>query len=261
LPTRQHVRQPGKYGAFKILPHGKKAAPANWCKNGRKRKIKMANEIFKKFIQKDVTFQYPKLDQPHRFNSAEGRSEPCGAAASGAAYSVAFDLSAAAAKQFHADLKAHYESCRGADKTLPAFAKVFGFKKTDDGLFRFTAKRNATTTRGTPAKPVDVMEVIEGKMTPLEDKQIWGGSKGHLRVTAFPTKSPASGEGGISLALDAVVVTDVVRGGNDFSDFDIPMAESKPDVSSEFDDFGVQPATTAKPVNPAGQTEDDIDFG
>lgn len=174
----------------------------------------MEHNDFKSFVQKNVTLMYPRLDQTYRFNSAESRSEPCEPTAAGAAWSVSFTLSDEDAKAFYKALKAHYEEC-AKHKKLPEFKTVFGMKKGDDGVITWRAKRNGTTAAGKPNQPP--MVVGRDPRVPLENKAIWGGSVGSVKMLAFPTKSPG-GEGGITLLLDAVQVVEAKYGGSDLSD-------------------------------------------
>jgi len=205
-----------------------------------------SNPVFKKVVLKDIELAYPRLDNTYRYNSAEQRSEPCNPTAQGAAWSVTWNMSHEAAAKLHGELKAHYETCRQRDTTLPEFDKVFGMKKQDNGLVSFRAKKNGTNRSGEANQPPTV---IGADKQPLENKAIWTGSTGTIRVIAFPSKSP-QGEGGISLLLDAVQVIDPVYGGDGLDDFDsytpaapanddpfgLPPVEEKPTAKSTFDE-------------------------
>lgn len=172
----------------------------------------MAKEDFRKFMARDVVFQYPRLNQTYKFNTSEKKSEPCSPSAGGAAYSVAFQMNKQAAVSFFNELKAHYQQ----RKSSPEFSKVFGMRKLDDGTVEFRAKRNGTNSDGKLNNPP---EVIDGKRKPLADTAIWGGSRGNIRVTAYPATDP-QGFGGISLLIDTVQVTHAVYGGNNLDDFE-----------------------------------------
>jgi hypothetical protein len=63
-----------------------------------------------------------------------------------------------------------------------------------------------------------VPTVVKADHTPLEDRAIWGGSEGHVRVLAFAATNPQDKSGGISLLLDAVVVTKAEYGGDGLGD-------------------------------------------
>jgi hypothetical protein len=214
----------------------------------------MASEVFKKLVFKGVEFQYPKVNQPYKFNTHEQRSEPCAPTATGAAYSVGFTISMEEAKKAAAELKQHYEACRANDKKLPAFAKVFGFKKQENGSVLVTAKKRAVTNAGDVARPP---QVVDGALKPLERLDFWSGSKGSIRILAFPTKSP-DGEGGISLLLDVIQVTEPVYGdanslAGDFGAVDnFETLESQPTKP---------PATGSRKAAPPPFDPDDVGFG
>ena len=213
----------------------------------------MAKTDFRPFMIRDVEFKYPRLDQTYRFNTAEKRSEACQPTASNAAYSVSWDMSQDDARKLHADLKAHYESCGRKEP----FTKVFGMKKLDDGRIEFRAKRNGTNSEG---KVNDKPKVIDGMKQPLADLGIWGGSKGNIRVTAYPATDP-DGNGGISLLIDVVQVTHAVYGGASLDDFDeLPMTSSGGNQPADLDDFGVASATPAAAAPKPADLDDEIPF-
>ena len=188
----------------------------------------MANEDFRQFMFRNVEFKYPRLNQTYRYNTAEKRSEPCQPTASNAAYSVAWEMSQADAKAIYAELKAHYES----RKSSPAFSKIFGMKKLENGNIEFRAKRNGTNREGSVNTPP---KVIDGNKQPLADAGFWGGSKGNIRVIAYPATDP-DGAGGISLLIDTVQVTHAVYGGDSLDDFET-TATTIVGAGSELDAF------------------------
>lgn len=203
----------------------------------------MANLDFKKFVFKNVTFSWPRLDQPYRYNPSTEKSEPCPANAQGAGYSLAFVMPNEKAAELFAEMKAHYNDCRTRNSKLPEFSTVFGVKRlTDDqgnetGMAQFTAKRGAMSNDGKMNKePV----VVAADHTPLADKAIWSGSAGHVRVLAFPSTNPQDKSGGISLLLDAVVVTNAEYGGDSLGDDfgepeevdDLPAGDSAPTANA-----------------------------
>jgi hypothetical protein len=213
-----------------------------------------ANPVFKKVVLKNIEFAYPRLDQTYRYNSAEQKSEKCNPTAQGAAWSVSWTMSSEDAKAFYGDLRAHYETCKERDTTLPAFDKVFGMKKLDGGLVSFRAKKNGTNRNGEQNSPPTV---IGGDKQPLADKAIWNGSKGVLRCIAFPSKSP-QGEGGISLLLDAVQVLEPIYGGDGLDDFDMTTPLG---AKQDEDPFGLPPAKPEpKPAPKVDEFEDEIPF-
>lgn len=187
------------------------------------------NDDFMKVLAKNVTFQYPKLNQTYRFNTAQQKSEPCAPTASNAAWSVAFEMTKEQAKPLYEQLKAHYDACKSRNSKMPPFKTVFAMKKLKDengnetGLVQFTAKRNGMKKDGSPNK---APTVIDGQKQPLADLAIWGGSKGTVRAWAVAVVDP-DGQGGISLLLDAVQVTEARYGDGGMDDFD--TVESKAD--------------------------------
>ena len=188
------------------------------------------NDDFLKVLAKNVTFQFPKLNQTYRFNTQKQASEPCAPTASNAAWSVAFDMPKEEARPLYEQLKAHYEACKARTPKMPQFSKVFGMKRLKDehgnetGIVQFTAKRNGMKKDGTPNK---APTVIDGQKQPLADLNIWGGSKGTVRAWAVAVIDP-DGVGGISLLLDACQITEAVYGGGGLDDFDIVEAKDDP---------------------------------
>ena len=182
------------------------------------------NDDFMKVLAKNVTLQYPKLNQTYRFNTQKQASEPCAQTASNAAWSVAFDMTKDEARPIYESLKAHYDACRARNPKMPQFKTVFGMKKNEEtGTVSFTAKRNGMKKDGTPNK---APTVIDGQKQPLADLAFWGGSKGTVRAWAVAVIDP-DGNGGISLLLDAVQVTEARYGDGGMDDFD--TVESKAD--------------------------------
>jgi hypothetical protein len=188
------------------------------------------NDDFLKVLAKNVTLQYPKLNQTYRFNTQKQASEPCAPSASNAAWSVAFEMPRDQAKPLFDEMKAHYDASRARNPKMPQFTKVFGMKKLKDengnetGIIQFTAKRNGMKKDGTANK---APSVIDGQKQPLADLNIWGGSKGTVRAWAVAVVDP-EGLGGISLLLDAVQVTEARYGDGGMDDFDTVESKSDP---------------------------------
>jgi len=182
------------------------------------------NDDFRKVLAKNVTLQYPKLNQTYRYNTQKQASEPCAPTASNAAWSIGFEMPKDQAKALYEDLRAHYEACRSRNSKMPAFKTIFGMKKNEEkGTVSFTAKRNGMKKDGSPNK---APTVIDGQKQPLADLAFWGGSKGTVRAWAVAVVDP-EGNGGISLLLDAVQVTEARYGDGGMDDFD--TVESKAD--------------------------------
>lgn len=182
------------------------------------------NDDFLKVLAKNVTLQFPKLNQTYRFNTQKQASEPCAQTASGAAWSVGFEMSKEDARPIYEQLRAHYEACRSRNSKMPQFKTVFGMKKNEEaGTVSFSAKRNGMKKDGSPNK---APTVIDGQKQPLADLAFWGGSKGTVRAWAVAVVDP-DGNGGISLLLDAVQVTEARYGDGGMDDFD--TVESKAD--------------------------------
>lgn len=188
------------------------------------------NDDFLKVLAKNVTLQYPKLNQTYRFNTQKQASEPCAPSASNAAWSVAFEMPRDQAKPLFDEMKAHYDASRARNPKLPQFTKVFGMKKlkdehgTETGIIQFTAKRNGMKKDGSANK---APTVIDGLKQPLADLNIWGGSKGTVRAWAVAVVDP-DGIGGISLLLDAVQVTEARYGDGGMDDFDTVQPKDDP---------------------------------
>ena len=204
----------------------------------------MANNTdFLKIMITDVPLFWPRLDQPYRYNSQEGRSEACAATVTGACYSIKWEMGMAEAKDLFQVLKKHYLATRQTNAKLPDFAQVFGMKKdADTGTVYFTAKKRAVSNDGKINKPP---VVIGADMKPLDDKAIWSGSRGNLRVLAFAVTDP-DGRGGISLLLDVVQVVTAVYGGDNIEeDFGPVKTAASAAALDDFDDTPVTANTTA----------------
>lgn len=217
------------------------------------------NSDFKKVLAKNVTLQFPKLHQTHRFNTATQRSEPCAPTASNAAWSVAFDMTEADGKALLAELKAHYAECRARNSKMPEFKTVFGAKRVKDkdgnptGMMQFSAKRNGTKKNGDRN---EAPTVIDGAKQPIEKLDFWGGSVGTVRAWAVAVVDP-DGNGGISLLLDAVQVTDAKYGDGGMDDFD--TVEVKKPAEDPFET--PKAAAQAKPKQSlADDLGDDLPF-
>jgi hypothetical protein len=212
----------------------------------------MAKTDFKPVMIRNVEFKYPRLNGTYRYNTSEKKSEECAPTASNAAYSIAWEMTAEEAKTLHAELKAHYETCQ----TKAPFSKVFGMKKLDSGNYEFRAKRNGTNSQGTlNEKP----RVIDGSKQPLADLAFWGGSKGSIKVTAYPVTDP-DGIGGISLLIDTVQVTHAVYGGGGLDDFDEVPTTMEGGVDASLDDFGPATAPAPQAAPSPAELEDEIPF-
>lgn len=186
------------------------------------------NPDFLKIMVRDVEFHWPRLDQPYRYNNQTKRTEPCAASATNAGYSIAWDMPTAEGKSLYSELRAHYEACRGRNAKLPEFGSVFGMKRDDEtGTVRFTAKKRAMSADGKINKPP---RVVGPDLAELDEKAIWSGSRGDLRVLAFSVIDP-DGVGGISLLLDVVQVKEAVYGGDSIEDDFTPTKPAARDLS------------------------------
>ena len=212
----------------------------------------MAKTDFKPVMIRNVEFKYPRLNATYRYNTAEKKSEECAPTASNAAYSIAWEMTAEEAKTLHAELKAHYETCQ----TKAPFSKIFGMKKLESGNYEFRAKRNGTNSQGQQnEKP----RVIDGSKQPLADLAFWGGSKGSIKVTAYPVTDP-DGNGGVSLLIDTVQVTHAVYGGGGLDDFDEVATTMEGGIDASLDDFGPATAPAPQAAPAPAELEDEIPF-
>lgn len=221
----------------------------------------MAKEDFMKVLvgtpDAPVELKYPRLGETMRFNTAEQRSEPCAPTASGASWSVTWVMPAEDAKGLYAKLKAHYDARLAAGSIKTPFSTVFGMKKLEDGTVEFRAKRNGTKGNGEVNKPP---LVIGGDKQPLADPNVWGGSKGMIRVWAVPVTDP-QGKGGLSLYFDAVQVTEPVYGSGGLDDFTAVAAPAGNDpfaADAPADDPFAAPAKPAPAPASASLGDDEI---
>lgn len=217
----------------------------------------MAKTDFKSVMVRDVEFKWPRLNATYRYNSSEKHSEEAAPTASGAAYSIGWEMTKDDAAKLHAELKAHHETC----ETKGPFSKVFGMKKLENGNYEFKAKRNGVNAQGAlNEKP----RVIDGMKQPLADVSFWTGSKGNIKVTAYPSQNPQTNppENGISLLIDTVQVTHAVYGGGGLDDFDEVPTTMSGGVEEALDDFGIVTTPTEAPLADIAATleDDEIPF-
>lgn len=217
----------------------------------------MSNESdFQKILIKDVSFLWPRLDQPYRYNSQEKRTESCAPTVNNAGYSIAWTCTLTEGKELFEHLKAHYKASKARNPKLPEFKQVFGMKKDEAaGTVQFTAKKRAMSNDGKLNKPP---VVIDGQRLPLDNKAIWSGSKGNLRVLAFATQDP-DGIGGISLLLDVVQVTHASYGGDGLED-DFEVVTPKNDVGLDDFDGGSVNASAQPRQQKSANVPDDVAF-
>lgn len=212
------------------------------------------NPDFKKIVQKDVSFLWPRLEQTYRYNAHKKASEPADPGMQGAAWSLAWKLDKDDARKLYTELKAHYEDCQTRNPKLPEFSTVFGMKALTDedgkktGEVKFSAKRNGMTNAGKPNKPP---RVVGRDLLDLADKAIWTGSTGHIRALAFATQD-ADGQGGISLLLDAVQVTEAAYGSDNLED---DFGPAEPDFGED-----IQRETERQSQQERELADDDLPF-
>ena len=138
----------------------------------------MPNNL-KSIMVRNVDFKHPQLHGPE--------------------YSIEWEMSSYHACALRAELKAHYMSCN----PYSSFTKVIGMKKMNNGNFEFEAIRNGTNSQG---RLNDEPRVIDGSKQPLEDKAFLSGSKGTIKVDAYPV-TDEYGNGTIRLLIDTIQVT------------------------------------------------------
>lgn len=204
------------------------------------------NFDFKKAVFEDVTFAWPRLDQPYRFDHQKKETVACHAGAQNAAYTLTWTITKERGDAFRDAMREHYELCRQRKPELPEFSGVFGMKEVvedEQTVYQLTAKRNAMNSRGEETKPP---AVIDEYHEPLADCAIWGGSKGSVRVNAYPSENPQNGLGGISLGLGAVLVKEARYGGQNFEE---DFGEPKP-----------RPSFPQESENPGAGLDDEIPF-
>lgn len=188
-----------------------------------------SNPDFTKIVFKDVEFSWPRLDQPYRYDQHKKESVPCPPGAQNAGYSIAWTIDAERGEAFRKGMQDHYNACRARKSDLPDFSEVFGMKRNEDGTYQITAKKSAMNNDGQENKPPAVIDLYHEE---LADKKIWSGSKGSVRIFAYPSTNPQNGAGGISLSLSAVQVSEAKYGGDGFEDdFGQPLEKGWGDQS------------------------------
>ena len=155
------------------------------------------NPDFQKVVFRDVEFSWPRLDQPYRYDQHKKETVPCPPTAQMAGYSLAWEIDQQKASDFRAAMEGHYNACRARKSDLPEFSGVFGMSEKD-GKIMVTAKKSAMNNNGEENTPPAVIDLYHDE---LDDKKIWSGSKGSVRLFAFPSVNPQNGLGGISLSI------------------------------------------------------------
>lgn len=221
----------------------------------------MANPDFKKIVIKDALLQWPRLDQTYCYDPTKGGSEPVPQNARGANWSCGWLMAAEEARELWKELKEHYDECQKRSPTLRPFQTVHGHKKMDDGTVVFKAKKNGVAKSGAPNK---APELLAGDLTPLADRRIWTGSKGNVRVIAYPSSNPSTGESGISLLLDTIQLTKAVYGsdadGDDFAPVSMQTEKVETDTHDDRDEFGLPPIKQQQTAAMANELDDEIPF-
>lgn len=213
------------------------------------------NEDFLDIMMKGVELQFPRLKDCYRFNSATKKSEPCAQNVTNAAWSAGMKMPKDRAKEFYAQMKAHYEACASRNKKLPAFTKVFGMKKDDEhGTVTFEAKKKGVTGEGKINKPVTVIDNLKQPF-PGDKLEFWSGTTANVRVRAFPTVDP-EGKGGISLLLDVVQVLKPVYGSANLDGFEEEAEFSQPEFNG--DPFAAAAANKASAAQNKADLGDDF---
>ncbi|HUS40044.1 MAG TPA: hypothetical protein VMX74_11365 [Pirellulales bacterium] len=176
----------------------------------------MAKEDFKNFVVKQVELQWPRLNQPYRYNNNERRTEACEPTAKNASYSVSWTMDTDDAKKLYMELQQHFKDCASRNSKIGEFGGVFGHKKDDEGNHHFTAKRNCVNSSGALTTPPTV---VDARKQPLSDKAIWSGSLGSVAFSAVAVADPEQ-KWGITLLLSAVQVIKPKYGSTAIDEFD-----------------------------------------
>lgn len=200
----------------------------------------MAKEDFLSCVVKQVELQWPRLNQPYRYNNSTRRTEPCEPTANHAAWTVSWNMDADEARDLYKKLLAHFNECKARNPKIGKMEKVFGHKQDENGNHQFTAKRNCVNAagQGTTAPPV-----VDAHKQPLADKAIWSGSIGSVAFSAVPVADPDK-VWGISLLLSAVQVITPKYGSTAVDEFDEYEAA---DDGEKNDDGGFGPVEDEVP--------------
>jgi len=201
----------------------------------------MANPDFKEDKYRGV-FQWIHLDKPFVFNSMEGKSVPVEPNTLGAKYTISWLLSAEEGAEFEQKCIEHFNARKPEDKKIKTdFGAVHGLKKNDDGTWIVTASRKSMNKNGEIVKVTGVdispttLPVFDGYKRPLDDLNLWNGSRGTAKFSLYPASNPSTKKWGISINLLAVQIMEAVRGAED-DDFEMLEAPA------EQDPFGLPPA-------------------
>lgn len=216
------------------------------------------NSDFLGLVISDVELIYPRLDQTYRFDHMKKETVPCGPNADKAGWSVSMVLDSEKSVEIRSLLQKHYKLSQGRNKQLPEYSGVFGLKNGNahpEGKYDYTgktiltARKNAKNTEGDLTNPPAVIDVYHD---PLQDRAIWSGSRGSVKVSALAAVNPTDGSGGITLLLQSVLVSEPKYGGANFvDDFGPPKQRT---------DFAPPKEQQGEPIAPYDDLNDEIPF-
>lgn len=181
---------------------------------------------------KNAVAKYNNAATPTAYNSSLGRSEDCTVTAPNAAWSISFTLDEKGRDELEHKARQHFSNVKKTDSRLGSYGGIHSMRKQDDGSVMYTARKKCMTAKG---KQNPEPKIVDGKKFPVENRDFWGGSKINLMVTLLPTNSPASGEWGVSILLDAIQVVEPVFGSDEREDFDV-ISDQSVTAASEFED-------------------------
>ena len=187
---------------------------------------------FKHLMIKNAVTKYNHAATPVVFNSSLGRSEDCTVTTPNAAWSVSFTLDDKNRDALEQAARAHFADVKATDKRISSYGGIHSMRKQDDGSVMYTARKKCMTAKG---KQNQEPKIVDGNKFPIENRDFWGGTTINLMVTLLPTNSPASGEWGISILLDAIQVVEPVYGSDEREDFGV-ISDQGVSAASEFED-------------------------
>jgi hypothetical protein len=179
----------------------------------------------KKTLQ-NVEFIYPHLDKPYKYDAAKerdngelGKSVECEPTAPSAAWSTDFEIDKERGIQLYKEAEQLLEAYKRDNKSVKKTEELRGYKEFPDrpDVLRFRAKSVCADSKtGEIRKPPTM---VGADLKPIENRDIYTGSKGAISFGASVTLNGNTGAHGVTFWLNAVQVTEPLYSSNDLDGF------------------------------------------
>ena len=177
---------------------------------------------------KNVEFIYPHLDRPFKYdptkerdNGELGKSVECEPTAPTASWSTDFEIDKERGVQLYKEAEQLLEAYKKDNpKSVKKTEELRGYKEFPDrpDVLRFRAKLVCADSKtGEIRKPPTM---VGADLKPIENRDIYTGSKGAISFGASVTLNGNTGAHGVTFWLNAVQVTEPLYSATDLDGFD-----------------------------------------